>query len=96
MRRSAQLLAVALVSALAAATTQAQDKEAFVQRVVARYVVLFASLDRDGDGAVTRLEAQGDVNFLPVFNDIDINRDGIVTKAELDRYLSLEYGRTAS
>ena len=92
MARSALRFAVMLMLGLAGATAQAQDRNAFVQRAAAASVELFRSLDRDGDGAVTRLEAQGDVNFIPVFNDIDINRDGIATKAELDRYLSLEYG----
>ena len=92
MARSALRFAVMFILGLAGAMAQAQDRNAFAQRVAAAYVELFGSLDRDGDGAVTRLEAQGDVNFIPVFNDIDINRDGIATKAELDRYLSLEYG----
>ena len=39
-----------------------------------------------------RSEAHGDLNFTPSFNDMDINRDGIVTKAELDRVLEQEYG----
>jgi len=37
-------------------------------------------------------EAAGDLNFLPVFDDADIDRDGIVSKAELDRFLTLRYG----
>jgi hypothetical protein len=83
---------VALVAALTGANAQAQDKAAYEQRSIARYVELFTWLDGDRDGTVTLRETQGDLNFTPVFNDIDINRDGIVTKAELDRYLELQYG----
>jgi hypothetical protein len=55
-------------------------------------LALFQSLDRNADGAVTRLEAQGDVNFLPRFNDMEVDMDGIVTTAELQRYLEQRYG----
>jgi len=92
MRSISQPLLAAVVLLIACAGTQAQDKAEYDRRSVAHYVELFQSLDRDGDGAVTRLETQGDLNFTPRFNDMDINRDGIVTKAELERYLELEHG----
>ena len=40
---------------------------------------LFHALDLDGNGALTRLETQGDLDLGPRFDDMDINRDGIVT-----------------
>ena len=70
----------------------AQDKAANQRRSSARHVELFAWLDRDRDGAVTRIEAEGDLNFTPIFDDVDTNRDGVATKAELDRYVELLYG----
>jgi len=41
---------------------------------------------------VSRSEAQGNIDFTVAFDDMDINRDGVVTKAELDRFLALRYG----
>lgn len=70
----------------------ADEKSDYLRRVAADDTALFHSLDRDADGNVTRLEAQGDVNFLPRFDDFDINMDGIVTTAELQRYLEQRYG----
>jgi Ca2+-binding EF-hand superfamily protein len=69
----------------------ADDKSDYDRRSAARYMSLFQSLDRNADGAVTRLEAQGDLNFSPRFNDMDINRDGVVTTAELQRYVDREH-----
>lgn len=92
MRSISQALLVALASLMACAGVQGQDRAEFDRRSVARYVELFTWLDRDGDGTVTRHEAQGELNFSPRFNDMDINRDGVVTKVELDRFLEQEHG----
>ena len=92
MRSISLALLAALALLVAGAGAQAQDKAAYDRRSAARYLELFQSLDIDRDGTVTRLEAQGDVNFIPRFNDMDIDRDGIVTRAELDRFLEREHG----
>jgi EF hand len=92
MRTFSKPLLAAVVLAISCAGAQAQDRAEYDLRSVIRYADLFASLDRDGDGAVTQAEAQGDLNFTPRFNDMDIDRDGVVTEAELDRYLELEHG----
>jgi Ca2+-binding EF-hand superfamily protein len=91
MRSIPVAVAVSLAAALIGTQATAQDKAAYEQRNIARYVDLFAWLDSDHDGAVSRLEASGDIDFTIVFDDMDINRDGIVTKAELDRFLTLRY-----
>ena len=70
----------------------ADDKAEYDRRAAARYTMLFQSLDRNADGAVTREEVSGDLNFGPRFDDMDINRDGIVTMAELQRFLEREHG----
>ena len=93
MRSNSRRFLAAVVMLVACASADAQDRAEYNRRGVARYLDLFQSLDRDGDGTVTRAEAAGDLNFTPAFNDMDINRDGIVTKAELERFLELEYGK---
>jgi hypothetical protein len=55
-------------------------------------MALFQALDRNADATVTHLEARGDLNFLPYFDDMDTNRDGIVTTEELQRHIELRYG----
>jgi hypothetical protein len=55
----------------------------------------FQSLDRNGDKAVTKIESHGDLNFGPRFDDMDTNRDGIVTLEELRRFIEKEHGPTA-
>ena len=69
----------------------ADDRTDYNRRAAARDLSLFHSLDRNGDGAVTRLEAQGDINFLPRFDDMEVDMDGIVTITELRRYLERQY-----
>ena len=83
------------VLALALACTTgagADDRDDYNRRAAARDLGLFHSLDRDADGAVTRLEARGDVNFLPRFDDMEVDMDGIVTRDELQRYIEQQYG----
>jgi hypothetical protein len=96
---TAMTLATAL-TALTALTAAAQDgmqeRQAYEQRAKARYVELFASLDRDKDDDVSRSEADGNVEFTAAFDDIDINRDGVVTRAELDRFLQQKWKGNAS
>jgi hypothetical protein len=70
----------------------ADDKADYDQRSAARYSALFQSLDRNGDSSVTSAEAQGDLNLGPVFDDMDINRDGVVTNGELHRYIEQRHG----
>ena len=82
----------ALVLLLACAMSASADhRDDYNRRAAARDLSLFHSLDRNGDGAVSRLEAQGDINFLPRFNDMEVDMDGIVTTAELNRYLEQRY-----
>lgn len=82
-------LAALLVMAMSAG---ADDRSDYNRRAAADDLRLFQSLDRNEDGAVTRLEAQGDINFLPRFDDMEIDMDGVVTAAELHRYLEKQYG----
>ncbi len=86
------VLLALLVLASGIPSASADDVGEYNRRSVERYLSLFQSLDRDGDRAVTWSEASGDLNFTPVFNDMDINRDGVVTAYELNRYVEQKFG----
>lgn len=93
MRKRWAGVAGALLLLLAPATgAVADDRSDYNRRAAARDSSLFHSLDRNADGAVTRAEAQGDINFLPRFDDMETNMDGVVTMAELQRYIEQQYG----
>lgn len=79
-----------LACALSAAA--ADPKAEYELRNAQRYVALFTRLDRNLDGVMSRAEAYGDVNFMPRFEDIDINRDGLVTGPELQRFVEHQHG----
>jgi hypothetical protein len=81
-----------LASTISAIDAIADERSDYSRRAAARDLRLFHELDRNGDGAVTRLEARGDVNFLPRFNDMEVDMDGVVTATELHRYLEQHYG----
>jgi hypothetical protein len=88
------ICALALVACAAAAF--ADDRADYERRVAARYAALFQELDRNQDGSVSREEAQGNLNFIPSFADIDIDRNDIVTRGELTRYITLRFGSDAA
>jgi len=77
---------VTLALALAAGTALAQVPAAYLQRVADNYRAAFARYEQNG--VVTREAVRADLVFGPVFDDIDINRDGVITRAELDRFLA--------
>ena len=87
-------ISAAVLTALVAPLmlAQADDRTEYNRRAAARDSALFQSLDRNGDGAVTREETKGDLDFGPRFDDIDINRDGTITRDELQRYIAQRYG----
>ena len=87
-----RLLVVALLAAWALNAAAADGEAEYDRRNAERYVALFTALDRNADGNVTRAEAQGDLTFAPRFDDMDINRDGVVTVAELQRFVLQEHG----
>ena len=70
----------------------ADDRADYNARAAASLAEIFRSLDRDTDGRLTRAEVTGDLNMEPRFDDVDANRDGVITLKELDDYLVLRYG----
>jgi hypothetical protein len=83
---------LACVVALVATAASADERTAYYQRAAQRDVDAFQALDRNGDGFITRDAIRGDNNFGPRFDDMDINRDNVVTRPELERYIKLHYG----
>ena len=86
------LLVAAVATACLTQAAVADDRLEYERRVGERYETLFESLDRNGDGLVTRVEAHGNLNFIPSFDDIDTNRNSAVTRQELRSYLQHRYG----
>jgi hypothetical protein len=82
-------LAVLMALAMSAG---ADDRSDYNRRAAREDMSLFHALDRNADGAVTRLEAAGNINFLPRFDDMEVDMDGVVTRAELQRYIEQQYG----
>jgi hypothetical protein len=86
-------LALALLMLGTAALADARSD--YYQRAATTDIASFHALDTDHDNRLTRTEIQGDNDFGPRFNDMDINRDGIVTLDELQRYNEQHYGVAA-
>ena len=87
-----------LLAALAAATGMyaeaplADDREGYLRAAAQRDVATFEALDRDRNGRLGIDEVRGTIDLEARFSDFDINRDGFITRAELARYVALEYG----
>ena len=80
---------VIAAAALAAGIAFAQQPPAdYLKRVADAYRAAFTAADRGDKGYITRDEIQGNLFLLPVFDSVDVNRDGRVTKEELDRFLA--------
>ena len=90
------LFAALLLFTTCAWSTSSEDKLAYDRQSAARYMALFKSLDRNADRVVTQSEAHGDVNFSPRFDDMDIDRDGVVTVPELQRFIEQRHGVQAT
>ncbi|MGE5170371.1 MAG: hypothetical protein ACM3JC_08365 [Rudaea sp.] len=82
--------AVALLAASSA--VQADARTDYYERAAKRDLAEFAALDGDRSGSLTRTEVMGDNDFSARFDDIDVNRDGIVTREEMQRYIRQHYG----
>lgn len=77
---------IVIAAALAAGSAFAQAPAEYLKRVADNYRAAFALYERNG--VVLRAQVQSDLFFGVRFDDIDINRDGVVTRAELERFLA--------
>jgi len=70
----------------------ADARSDYYQRAAAEDTAAFQALDINHDGMLELSEVRGDNNLGPRFDDIDRNRDGVVTQPELALYISDRYG----
>lgn len=68
------------------------DRARYNQRAAQTDMALFRELDRGGNGFLTRGDTGGDLRLGPRFDDIDFNRDGIITPQEMQIYIDRTYG----
>jgi len=68
------------------------DEAGYKQRAAQTDMSLFRELDRSGNGFLAREATWGDLNLGPRFDDIDTNRDEIVTLQEMRAYIEKTYG----
>ena len=88
----ALLVAAAAASTLYTQAPLADDREVYLRTAAQRDVATFDALDRNRDGRLSIDEVRGTIDIEARFNDFDINRDGFITRAELARYVALQYG----
>jgi hypothetical protein len=76
-------------AALAAGGALAQQPPPdYLKRVADHYRTAFLAASGSARGYITRDDIQGNLFMLPMFDSMDVNRDGRVTKEELDRFLA--------
>lgn len=84
---AAALLLVPCLSVLANG-----DKAAYDQRAAQTDMSLFLELDHAGNGFLGKEDVRGDMRLGTRFDDIDTNRDEIVTLQEMRAYIEKSYG----
>jgi Ca2+-binding EF-hand superfamily protein len=81
----------ALIAALLCGTALAGDREDYNQRSAERFVAMFRAADVNGKKAITREDAVTAIELTTRFDDIDINRDGVITQEELTRFIDANF-----
>lgn len=79
-----------LAAAVVASGAIAQQKEEYNLNAATADLAVFHKLARDG--VLKREDAQSDLNFGPRFAEADFDGNGVVTTAEMDKYIRQTYG----
>lgn len=83
---------LAALAVLAAGAAPAQAPREYLERAAQRDQAAFEALDRNRDGRLTREEVAGDIDMTARFDGFDVNRDYVIDRQELARYLASRYG----
>jgi hypothetical protein len=83
--------AAALPLAICVNVQANEDEARYNQRAAQTDMVLYLALNRAGNGLLTKEEARGDMRLGTRFDDIDTNRDEIVTPQEMRAYIEKTY-----
>ena len=67
------------------------EKAEYYQRAAKTDMALFRELNRAGNDLLTKVEVRGDMRLGTRFDDIDTNRDEIVTLQEMKAYIEKTY-----
>jgi hypothetical protein len=92
MKAAVTNFVAALLLAHCAGVLANDDKASYNRRAAQTDMSLFLELDRGGNGFLTRESTSGDMRLGTRFDDIDTNRDGIITQQEMRAYIERTYG----
>ena len=81
----------ALLLACIALTAIADDRETYNRRSAERFEAMFAAADLNHDNIVSRDEAEGAIELVYRFDDIDITRDGFISRSEMTRFIDANF-----
>ena len=68
------------------------DEASYNQRAAQTDLSLFRELDRASKGFLSKEDVRGDMRLGTRFDDIDTNRDEVVTAQEMRIYIERKYG----
>jgi len=85
--RMSLALAVIAFSTVAFAT----DRDVYNKRSAERFVAMFLAADVNRSDAISRADAGSSIELAARFDDVDINRDGIITREELTRFIDASF-----
>ena len=86
------IAAAALLSATCVNVWAVGGEAGYKQRAAQTDLSVFRELDRAGKGHLIKEDARGDMRLGTRFDDIDTNRDEIVTLQEMQAYIEKSYG----